>query len=219
MERPTIVIISDEPGFSSAITERWMSERNVPSFTMISGSHLEQLQHESFDVAVVGRIHGESVEHVLDCLRPPHKPAVLVSSLNGQTPLRRNLITVAETEGWQSMVVVLTQELLNNARTRAELTRMREINSELEQQAALGRYVLEVRHNLNNALTSILGNSDLILLESGDIAPALRAQVETIRNMGMRMNEIMHRFTSLQKEMKLMEEASQNHRANAMVAK
>jgi hypothetical protein len=36
----------------------------------------------------------------------------------------------------------------------------------------------------------------------------MRAQVETIRNMGMRMNEIMHRFSSLQKEMELMDQQS-----------
>jgi signal transduction histidine kinase len=65
--------------------------------------------------------------------------------------------------------------------------------------------MLEARHNLNNALTSVLGNSELILLDSEVLSPNLRAQIETIRNMGMRMNEIMQRFSSLQKEMQLME--------------
>jgi len=67
---------------------------------------------------------------------------------------------------------------------------------------------LEVRHNLNNALTSVLGNSDLILLDAPELPPAMRNQVETIRNMGMRMNEIMQRFSSLQKEMELVEQQS-----------
>jgi len=77
----------------------------------------------------------------------------------------------------------------------------------MEQYAALGRYVLEVRHNLNNALTSILGNSDLLLLDADTIAVPQRTQIETIRNMGMRLNEIMQRFSSLQKEMQLIEQA------------
>jgi signal transduction histidine kinase len=66
--------------------------------------------------------------------------------------------------------------------------------------------MLEARHNLNNALTSVLGNSELILLEPEALSTNLRAQIETIRNMGMRMNEIMHRFSSLQKEMQLVEQ-------------
>jgi signal transduction histidine kinase len=103
---------------------------------------------------------------------------------------------------------VLAQQVLYHQRIKANFECMQELNSELEREASLGRYMLEVRHNLNNALTSVLGNSDLILLDSDQLPASLRSQVETIRNMGMRMNEIMHRFSSLQKEMQLMEQQS-----------
>jgi hypothetical protein len=66
--------------------------------------------------------------------------------------------------------------------------------------------MIEARHNLNNALTSVLGNSDLLMMEAESLDPNLRSQVETIRNMAMRMNEIMQRFSSLQKEMQLVEQ-------------
>jgi len=113
-----------------------------------------------------------------------------------------------EVEEWPALVVVLAQQVLYHQRIKANFERMQELNSELEREASLGRYMLEVRHNLNNALTSVLGNSDLILLDSDQLPASLRSQVETIRNMGMRMNEIMHRFSSLQKEMQLMEQQS-----------
>src|SRR4029077_16850631 len=71
----------------------------------------------------------------------------------------------------------------------------------LERQATLGRYMLEMRHNMNNALTSVLGNSDLLLLEPGSQSAQTRAQIETIRNMTLRIHEIMQRFSSLEKEM------------------
>jgi len=58
-----------------------------------------------------------------------------------------------------------------------------------------------MRHNLNNALTSVLGNSDLLLLEPGSLSAQTRAQIETIRNMALRIHEIMQRFSSLEKEM------------------
>jgi len=79
-------------------------------------------------------------------------------------------------------------------------------HAETDRQASLGRYMLEVRHSLNNALTSILGNAELILLDPQSHSPNLRVQVETIHNMGMRINEILQRFTSLQKEMQLVEQ-------------
>ena len=61
--------------------------------------------------------------------------------------------------------------------------------------------MLEMRHSLNNALTSVLGNSDLLLLEPGSFSAQTRAQIETIRNMTLRIHEIMQRFSSLEKEM------------------
>jgi len=95
---------------------------------------------------------------------------------------------------------------------------MQELNVALEREASLGRYMLEVRHNLNNALTSVLGNSDLILLDADQLPASLRSQVETIRNMGMRMNEILHRFSSLQKEMLLIEQQSGSKGARSATA-
>jgi hypothetical protein len=45
-----------------------------------------------------------------------------------------------------------------------------------------------------------------MLMDNETLSPALRTQLETIRNMGMRMNEILQRFSSLQKEMQLTEQ-------------
>jgi hypothetical protein len=47
----------------------------------------------------------------------------------------------------------------------------------------------------------VLGNSDLLLLEPGSLSAQTRAQIETIRNMALRIHEIMQRFSSLEKEM------------------
>jgi signal transduction histidine kinase len=72
-------------------------------------------------------------------------------------------------------------------------------------QAMLGRYMLDMRHNLNNALTSILGNSELLLLEPGSLSANARSQIDTIRNMALRMHEVMQRFSSIEKELNLSE--------------
>lgn len=71
-----------------------------------------------------------------------------------------------------------------------------------EREAALGRYMLDMRHSFNNALTSVLGNSELLLLEPGALSAQTREQVETIHTMALRLCEVMQRFSSLENEMR-----------------
>jgi signal transduction histidine kinase len=207
VERPTVAIFTDDAAFANALTRRWLIEREIPSFLLMQsdsdfGSALD------YDLAVVVRIHPDKLASTVDALKMIARPVILVSSLNGNSSQGRSLICLPEVEEWPALVVVLAQQVLYHQRIKADFERMQELNSELAREASLGRYMLEVRHNLNNALTSVLGNSDLILLDSEQLPDSLRSQVETIRNMGMRMNEIMHRFSSLQKEMQLMEQQS-----------
>jgi signal transduction histidine kinase len=205
VERPTVVIISDEPEFSTAATRRWLNEHDVPSFILLESTSCERLRAGDFDLAVVGEVSGESISAVLETLRLAAKPVIHVSRLNGHSPRAANVISVPEVQQWPDLVVTVGTEVLARERASAELAALLQSSAQIEQQATLGRYMLDVRHNLNNALTSILGNSDLILLDEKELSPAIRTQVETIRNMGMRMNEILQRFSSLQKEMQLMQ--------------
>ncbi len=83
------------------------------------------------------------------------------------------------------------------------------MNAQAEQRdATLGRYMAEMRHALNNALTSVLGNAELLLLEPGAMPPQMREQVATIHNMALRIHEIVQRFSSLEMEMNFEEKAS-----------
>ena len=218
MQRQTIVIISDDSAFSSALTSRWSMEHNVPSFTLLSSEFAGEINAGAFDLAVIGRVAPEALDAVLETTRHSGKPAIFVSRLNGHTPRHADVSVVPETTEWPDIVFVLTQEILRRLQVVAELKAAREAHSELENEALLGRYMLEVRHNLNNALTSILGNSDLILLDDAQLPAGVRDQVETIRNMGMRMNEILHRFSSLQVEMRLVEEQNWTQAARAVAA-
>ena len=78
----------------------------------------------------------------------------------------------------------------------------------------LGRDMLEMRHTLNHALTSMLGNSELLLAEAGALSAISHEQLETVRNMAIRMNEIFQRFFSLETELRYVErQAAQRVRA------
>ena len=205
MERPTVAIISEEPEFSTAATRRWLNEPNVPSFILLETSSCSRLRGGGFDLAVIGGISPESISRVLEIIEPARKPVIQVSRSNGDSRQASNMVSLPEIQQWPDLLVTLGTQVLARERACAELTRLMESSAHIEQQATLGRYMLEMRHNLNNALTSILGNSELILFDQTQLGPTTRAQVETIRNMGMRMNEILQRFSSLQKEMELIE--------------
>jgi hypothetical protein len=46
------------------------------------------------------------------------------------------------------------------------------------------------------------------LLEPGSLSAAARSQIETVRNMALRMHEILQRFSSLEKELRVVEQQS-----------
>jgi len=207
VERPTVAIITDDAAFANALTRRWLTEREVPAFVLVQGDSDFQNTLD-FDLAVAVRLAPENLAAAVNSLNATNKPAILVSSLNGNSPHGPKLTVLPEVLEWPNLVVLVSQQMLQRERSKQELNRFQQTIAELERDASLGRFMLEVRHNLNNALTSVLGNSDLILLDAEQLPATLRQQVETIRNMSMRMNEIMHRFSSLQKEMQLMEEQS-----------
>jgi signal transduction histidine kinase len=76
-------------------------------------------------------------------------------------------------------------------------------------QATLGRYMIEMKHSMNNAMTSLLGNAELLLLEPGELSAQSLAQIKTIHTMALRINEIMQRFSSIASEMRELETPSQ----------
>lgn len=205
MDRPTVVIISEEPEFSTAATRRWLQEAKVPSFILLETSSSSHLDRGGFDLAVIGGVSMESISGLLETVTPTGRPVIHVSRANGHSPQSPNMVTLPEIQQWPDLLVTLGTQVLERQRARAELTMLMESSGRIEHEATLGRYMLDVRHNLNNALTSILGNSDLILFDQAYLSPTTREQIETIRNMGMRMNEILQRFSSLQKEMELIE--------------
>jgi signal transduction histidine kinase len=206
----TVLIISDNSDFAGAITAKWPSERNLPTFLT---NHLN-LQPDSFDLAIIGTTNAS----VFDLVQSFARPAIHVSRMNGKASKLSRVIHIPEVDGWPELVITVAKQILEREKIASDFAQLSEARSQLEREASLGRYMLEMRHNLNNALTSILGNSELLLMDDQSLSPSLRLQLETIRNMGMRMNEILQRFTSLQKEMQLVEQQSWNKAAKSVGA-
>jgi signal transduction histidine kinase len=205
VDTPTVLIISDEVDFSRRITARWQMERNVPTFTLLSGELWPRLAVDTFDVAIVGRLRRDLLSIVLEPLHSTAQPVFCVCQDSATAQLIRDrwprISILRATEHWLETLVLAAGEAVHRSRSEGRARAAEASCATLERQATLGRYMLEMRHNLNNALTSVLGNSDLLLLEPGSFSAQTRAQIETIRNMTLRIHEIMQRFSSLDKEM------------------
>lgn len=205
MDTPTVLIISDEVDFSRRITARWQMERNVPTFTLLSGELWPRLAVDTFDVAIVGQLRRDLLSIVLEPLHSTAQPVFCVGQDSATAQLIRDrwprISILRASEHWLETLVLAAAEAVHRSRAEGRARAAEASCAALERQATLGRYMLDMRHSLNNALTSVLGNSDLLLLEPGSFSAQTRAQIETIRNMTLRIHEIMQRFSSLEKEM------------------
>ena len=212
METPTVLIISDDPDLSRRVTARWQAERTVPTFTLLSGELWPRFVVDSFDVAIVDELRRDLLSVVLEPLHSTTRPvfclcrdAATAQLVRERWPrisiLRRNSQEISGEEAWLETLVLAASEAVHRSRAESRARAAEQSCNALDRQATLGRYMLEMRHNLNNALTSVLGNSDLLLLEPGSLSAQTRSQIETIRNMALRIHEIMQRFSSLEKEM------------------
>jgi signal transduction histidine kinase len=205
VDQPTVLIISDDVDFSRRVTARWQMERNVPSFTMLSGDLWPRFAVDAFDVAIVGDLRRDLLSVVLEPLHSTSQPIFCVCPDPATAQLVRErwprVCILRQSETWLDVLVLAAHEAVHRSRAEARARAAELACATLERQAMLGRYMLEMRHSLNNALTSVLGNSDLLLIEPGSLSGQARGQIETIRNMALRINEILQRFSSLEKEM------------------
>jgi len=119
------------------------------------------------------------------------------------------LVHVPLREDWAQTLLLVAGESLRRAEAMRLARQAEQTASKNELHATLGRYMMDMKHSVNNALTSMLGNAELLLLEPGQLSSQSLAQIKTIHSMALRINEIMQRFSSLASEMREAENASQ----------
>jgi signal transduction histidine kinase len=208
----SVLIIADEVEFSRSVVARWQTERKVPAFTLVSGELWSNAVAADFGMAIVGPMRNGRLETVLAALEPGVATAVYVAPDRGAEHRVRNdfprILVLKQNDGWLDALMLVAQEALRRAEAADRARRIEQIAIQSQRYATLGRYMLEMRHSFNNALTSVLGNAELLLLEPGALSAATREQIETIHSMALRMHEIIQRFSSLDAEMQFAEKAS-----------
>jgi signal transduction histidine kinase len=209
----SVLILTDETDFARLLTACWQAERQAPGITVL-GSDLWK-DHESvpYDLIVVGPLRDGKLSQILQALEPATAVILCAPADSRELGQLRSryprLVHVPLREDWTQTLLLVAGESLR--RTEAlRLARQAESKAARnEQYATLGRYMTDMKHSVNNALTSMIGNAELLLLEPGQLSKQSLAQIKTIHSMALRINEIMLRFSSLSNEMQDAENASQ----------
>jgi signal transduction histidine kinase len=213
MSQPSVLIVSDEAEFSRTVVNRWQTERTVPAFTVVSSAVSTGANAADYQVAIIGGIAEEQLMDTLKRLEGSNRPLVVVAKDAGLVKKMREehprVLVLREYMGWVEALVLVAAEALRRAETLERARKAEERAAANERHATLGRYMLDMRHNLNNALTSVLGNAELLLLEPGELSAEVRDQVDTIHSMALRIHEVVQRFSSLETEMSFAEKESQ----------
>ncbi len=212
MNQPTVLILADDAEFARTVMAHWQIERRVPGFAVVSSDVWNGVNAASYDLAIVGEVRPALLTSILKALDAAAKPVIYVAAAGAQVQsvheAHPRIMLFRQYEGWVDNLIVLAGEVLRRLEAVARARRAEQANAVSQRHAALGRYMLDTRHSFNNALTSVLGNAELLLLDPNAFKPEVREQIDTIHTMGLRMHEIMQRFSSLESEMQFAEKKS-----------
>jgi len=230
VNRTTVLILSSNPAFARTVSAHWPASANPPEFAVLDQELFRDPAGSHFDLAIADASSPESASYLKRTLTSAGKPAIVIHAYRAHGD---HALSSSHSEGgivelngdkedsepqmWADVAGLVGREILRRSQAEARQHAAEEICANVNVEATLGRYMTEMRHNANNALTTVLGNAELLALEPG-LPSKVIAQADTIRNMALRLNEIFQRFSSLEKELSVAARESGKNRARACAA-
>lgn len=231
----TVLILASDPAFSREITRHWPQEpaphSNGPEFVLLDDSFCSDLKSSHYDLAIAD---ASSVKENADILKRKQlrkrlnrelkqsllaagKPAIWIHTDPSRDfyHIFGPIVELRRTPGvWPSMAGLVGREILRRVDAENRAREAEKISAAAEADATLGRYMIEMRTNINNALTTILGNAELLVHQPG-LPPPVQTQADAIRNMSLRLHEVFQRFSSIEKELNITVAARDSGKAKA----
>ncbi|MFY9804974.1 MAG: hypothetical protein WA211_06310 [Candidatus Acidiferrales bacterium] len=214
MSYASVLIVSDDTEFARTVAARWQSERRVPEITLTTSDVWQAGTADGYNLVIVGPVRDGKALAILSALTAyPGTATVCVSSDAREacalSAEYAHVLVLPREDGWIGTLILVAGEALRRTEAVARAQRAERLGIESQRDAVLGRYMIDMRPSVNNALTSVIGNADLLLLDPGQISAEGREQIRTIHAMALRLNEVMQRFSSLAAEMRANETESQ----------
>ncbi len=152
-------------------------------------------------------LHGKSV---FDFLTTESADAARKRLLGERAGMRRIVeLEVLKRDGSHAYVEVSARAMFENrvavgyqlsARDVTEQKHLREMLVKAERVGAIGQVGVAVRHEINNPLTTVIGNIELLMERYEDKDKDLFVRLETILNNALRIAEIVKRLEGIKKE-------------------
>jgi signal transduction histidine kinase len=214
LSRSNILIISDDPEFARTLVAAWQTGRHLPEITLATSDVGRPTAADGYGLVIVGPVQNGRLRFILSELeRGLNSAAICIVNddkacavLEVEHP---HILFASRQNVWTANLIALSAEALRRVEAVRRAQRAERLALENQSCAGLGRYMLEMRSSVNNALTSVLGNADLLLLERSRAEGDSREQIQAIHAMALRLSEIMQRFSSLASEIRLNEKESQ----------
>jgi signal transduction histidine kinase len=214
LNHSSVLIVSDDTEFARSLAARWHAERSAPEITLATSDvwHAGSAAHHH--LIIVGPVRTAHLARIFSTVASASAAAVCVAGEREISQIRAeypSVLAIPRRDSWIDTLILVAGEALRRIDAVHRAQRAERMAREGLCDATLGRYMLEMRPSINNALTSVLGNADLLLLEPGGaaVSPELREQIQTIHTMALRLMETMQRFSSLASEMRAGEKESQ----------
>jgi signal transduction histidine kinase len=213
LRHANVLILTDEAEFARLLSACWQAERHAPRITVLTSDLWQAAEASCADLVVLGPVKKQKLSAILGSVESAAAVILCASANAGELARLRtkhpHLINVPLREDWTQTVLLVAGESLRRSEAIKLARRAEDRAAQNAHCATLGRYMMEMKHSVNDALTSTLGNAELLLLEPGQLSVQSLAQIKTIHSMALRINEIMQRFSSLSSEMRGAETASQ----------
>ena len=229
---PTVLILASDPAFARDISAAWPQEPALrsathsgrPEFVVLDEGFSRDLEGSHYDLAIADasfdknsahRTHSQALHKdrhqvLRQSLTAARKPAIIIHSDRSLDLYRLHgaVLELRREPGlWPAIAGLVGREILRRIQAESRAREAGTVSAAAQADATLGRYMVEMRTNVNNALTAVLGNAELMVLEPGLPANVL-AEADTIRNMALRLHEVFQRFSSIEKELRIEKELS-----------
>jgi hypothetical protein len=211
MNSSQILIVSDDAEFVRAVSARLRAQKFAPAITALTLNICEQANPAGYALIVVGPVRSLTDVSAILSLRLDSSVCAVgdLENLAAVRTRHADWLLLPECAGWIDVLVSTAREVLRRNAAEVRARDAERLTFSQQRFGILARSLMEARPGMVNALTSLLGNADLLLLSDYPIPNECREQVRTIHTMALRLKEIVQRLASVESEMELSDGKSQ----------